>query len=381
MNRRRYLSVLAAASCLNGCSTVRSYNESSTTVAKPLPSQWPTAHADPRRTRHLPGEKQGFEETERPRLIEYEPDAALFSSPVLSDDTVFYTTGVEIVANGRHSWTYSEYGAGLDPVLHEATLYAQVDSGLLALDARTGSRNWRLDSVTAPGTTAPSPTVVHDTILVVTREAVHRVTPSGEQSWQAPHHAMRPMRLAANEYGCVVAGLTDSGAIVEGYTLDGNRIWEQTIAASAMGVDLSASLTEEAVVVLTDSGQLRVLDIRTGNERAQHTFPSGIVGWPSLADRRLLVPATADSQTVHAYDVEQASVAWTLSVPNRSYSLTTLGDAVLIPLDARTDDVIVAALADGTVQTTYRLDSELPPAYAVRQSPTGGSLVHIDQSA
>lgn len=381
MKRRQYLSLLGTTAFLSGCTSLNStlFSQSSTPQSPPIDSLWPTAHADPQRTRSVPGEWGGIKGAQQPTLIQYEPPSAFVSAPVLGDNTVFYTTGTEIIAKGRHSWKRSKDGDGLAPVLHDSTLYAQVTDGLIAFDARDGTEQWRLDPLASPGPVAPAPIVVGDTLVAVTRKNVRGVTLAGKQSWQTPHNAKRPMRLAANERGIVVAGITDTGAIVEGYTPDGASQWKHHLPSPAIGSDLFVTLADESAIVLTDKGRLRSLNITSGELQWHHDLPAGIVGRPALADDRVIVPATNSQPTVHAFDIYDGTEAWTQSVSKRSFSLTTVGEYVVIPLDSRANEVVVAKAADGSVQTTYRFEEELSPGYAVRNPTNGATLVQVDQ--
>ncbi|WP_338072990.1 outer membrane protein assembly factor BamB family protein [Halogeometricum borinquense] len=295
--------------------------------------------------------------------------------PIVGGDSVFYTTGTQVVADGKHSWQIDKSGDGLSPTLHGGTLYTQIVEGLLALAPRDGTERWRLDSVESPGPQAPGPTVVDETLVAATRTDIVGIDLTTRETWRTSHNAMRITGLAAGERGIVSAGIADDGAVVSGYALDGTKRWEKQIPPSDIGSDLFVCLSGHDICVLTDKGRLDALDAEDGTRQWQANLSSGIVGRPALADGLFLVPASENRTAVHAYDVQQGDAAWTQSVPHRSFSLTVVGDVVVVPLDGLENRTMVLSLADGTVEAEYQYEHELFANYAVTSE---ANITHLE---
>lgn len=262
------------------------------------------------------------------------------------DETVYFDDGgltAVNVADGTERWAYSPAIPDLDypedvvadveyPAVMAGTVYATVrfgvfdgdnnyTSALIALDAETGKKRWRVDAHGLPGR-GFSPVTAIDGTVFTTGPSIDSNGSSGMYAFDGYDGSVRWKRLGEHTPGAVADGrlyLAGEMGVKALDTATGETIWTALprVAASDTPVvsDGTVFVTEEGTPGVT----LIALDATTGAEHWRTAYPSS-ADYPSLSVE------TADTDTVYidvgsadadviALDRADGSERWRASIP------------------------------------------------------------------
>jgi outer membrane protein assembly factor BamB len=98
------------------------------------------------------GDLRGFDAADGTELWAQSPGGdgmAVQSTPAIADGRVFVNLGDAVrafeLADGSELWSVRTGGSNRPPVVDDGTVYASGENGLVAVEAATGSRQWRTD--------------------------------------------------------------------------------------------------------------------------------------------------------------------------------------------------------------------------------------------
>ncbi len=192
-----------------------------------------------------------------------------------------------------------------DMLLAQGVLYATSDTGVLALDPRTGEVHWRDLELGATGVNpVPAPAYANGTLFVAA------------QGWL---HAMRAS--------------------------DGAPLW---VAKVGEPTSSTPAYAEGAVYVTSDDGEVYTVEAATGSERWQTRITPARFGSAPVPAGELVHVGAMDSH-VYALSARDGSVVWRQLVGGHSYVPPVVLDSVvycsgyggpLFALDAGSGDVL-----------------------------------------
>jgi outer membrane protein assembly factor BamB len=194
---------------------------------------------------------------ELPDLVSAAP-AVLGGTVVVPSDDGSVTSLV--VADGHVAWTTGLDGAARTPPAYDGeSLYVADLSGTLsAIDPEDGSTIWSDTSVSG---LAQGPVLADGRVLVQDQDGiVHAYDPDGSVVWQSRSRGVGSEAMSAGN-GVVVT--TNAAEQVAAFAADdGHRLWRRDIDK----VDSTPIIVGEEVLVATRTGDVHVLDLRTGQE-------------------------------------------------------------------------------------------------------------------
>nr|WP_241434603.1 PQQ-binding-like beta-propeller repeat protein [Natrialba asiatica] len=256
---------------------------------------WPQYKANPEQT--------GYAGTTGPRKDvreqwQFETDSAVRSSPVVvggtngvvffgNDDGVIYAVTAD---TGEERWRFETNDAVRStPAVVDGTLYVGLHDQMLALDAASGSEQWRVD--VAPG--GSNPTVVQGESVYVCRQG------------------------AAFGIGGIAKLDSSNGDV------------QSKFATDTTGGLTAAAVGDQTVYVGSEEGSLSAYDIETGDVKWSSDVELGLVGPPALADETVYV-VDIDA-TLRAFDPSDGTIHWAEQLPGVSEgSPAVIGGAVYL---------------------------------------------------
>ena len=181
----------------------------------------------------------------------------VINAPAVGDGRV-YVAGRRVrafdAATGEDEWDSNIGRASSAPVYEDGTVYLHtVGSGVVALGASDGTRQWRYDEDEA---TTSRPAVADGTVYVGRGPAIHAIDAStGEQSWVAPTDG-RVRGSPAVAGGTVLVG-NEAGTLLALDAHDGSVRWRVEMAGA---IRTAPALDDATIYVCTHHGTVTALD-------------------------------------------------------------------------------------------------------------------------
>lgn len=322
-----------------------------------------------------------------------EQGSALDGSPLVVDGTCYFLyegsgTGGAAYENsgvialdastGSELWHFDEptgWSRGAPTVADDTLFFGSYDispdedtSTFRALDATTGEERWAWTGV--EGIVDGSPTVADDTVFfpgIGGRSLYAFDVESGEQRWTFTEYSgsveTSPTVVDGTVYHAMYDGDDGEGAVV--YAVDGTtgeREWQFNLSGG--GVHASPAVTEEAVYIGTDD-TLWAIDTEDGSELWRFTEPDAEVNTPTVADGT--VYAGSWDETLYAVDAERGSLRWSFTEPeDRIMAAPTVYDGIVYA-GSRQEGIYGVDVDTGEEQFSFQLDW---PHHYTESSPT-----------
>ncbi|HEU4533852.1 MAG TPA: PQQ-binding-like beta-propeller repeat protein [Polyangiaceae bacterium] len=233
-------------------------------------------HLDARRTNRSP-----FAAPRRPRIAwTYDTGGPVVAAPaVVGDRVVVASLSGRLAAlgpDGRPAWTL-ELGERLygSPLALGELLLVGLDGGaLVAIDAATGARRWKL-STDADADTAPAP--LADSAVFAAGSQLIALRRDGAVRWRYKARKKIFASPAVADDGTVIVG--DQAHRVTALRPDGKMRWAFDAGAD---VDAAPVVGEGVVYVGTDGAEVVALDLATGAPRWRRAVGGKVRGPLSL---------------------------------------------------------------------------------------------------
>lgn len=337
MDRRTFLSSVAAVACASSVERVRGQTESDEEGS----GGWTLLPYDEKRRRVNPGGVglpeglAGVEEV-------WKFDAEGATRPVVSGGTAYIGTHDGVTAvdtlTGEEVWSYETEGEVREsPAFYDGTVYAGTSEGsMVAVDSRNGEEVW---SVGLDGAVTTSPMVAGVDLFVGTeRENILYCLDiaDGEENWSYATRVSPVVAPAVMEERVIHV----DGALVFGLNrFDGEEEWH-----THNGGTLSEVVIGETRAYTIDGGTIYAQRLRNGVERWSKTVRGEIVGGAVLQGTTMYV--ATDSGFMYSLDLN--SDGWTEW--NKEFMGGFIGSPVLV------DGVLYGVTLDGEEGRLYAVD-------------------------
>lgn len=315
---------------------------------------------------------QSIDEALDPRAAIFEAPgvAVVFSDLLAVDEGTFYAFDV---ATGEPLW---ERPIVAPPAAryHDGTVYVQAESGLTALDPRTGAEQWTIE-----GAVGQSAAFAGDYAAFAGELAGATVVDlaAGEIAWTPEDRSMgEPLALAD---GQLVLRGQDALAAYDVAT--GDRLWTfPEFPAVAFETDISVRATWPFCFVTTlDPAATIAIDLAQGEELwrlPRATYPQS---FPSGAGEGGVVLAN-DEGTLTRLGTATGEVRWERSLTEGNLFLYLVDGELAVPV--ADDHVWAVSTADGSVAWDQAVDTPFPAVYASNDAFTvaGTAIRTLDRT-
>ncbi|WP_394327494.1 PQQ-binding-like beta-propeller repeat protein [Haladaptatus sp. W1] len=204
-----------------------------------------------------------------------------------------------------HAWQYKLCSNTVTaPVVANNRIFVGTPSGLLALHAVTGKRQWQSDE----GPMKSPPTVANGTVYVVSTSLQAFDAVTGKRQWKFDLKTDSPIATSP----VIVTGLVYAGGTAQTplYALDatdGTLVWKHDVTSPRP----SAPAVLDEPVYAIDGNRLLALDAATGTRQWDAFVDEETQFIPTVTDRRAYVGA---AHGIVGFDIARQSRLWETTV-------------------------------------------------------------------